>query len=166
MDQSPLLDAGIRSRSCWRLLVKCCRLVPPSLFDLADPPRLKALADVLLAFPNFWPPPAPEASLAYIQTNRKVPLTEDIKEYGEWYIAVQEWLHSVQHRINDDMITTSELKFFTQNYTEIKELYGAFMCSPFLLTRGNVEEVSSQFKAMAEGLTCCLIYHAPGSRKW
>ena len=166
MDQSPLPDTGIRSRSCWRLLVKCCQHVPPSMFDLADPPRLMALADVLLAFPSCWPPPAPGASLAYIQTNSKALLMEDMKKYGEWYIAVQEWLHSVQQRINDDLITTSELKFFTQNYVEIKELYGAFMYSPFLLTRGNIEEVSSQFKAMAEGLTCCLIYHVPGSRKW
>ena len=136
------------------------------MFNLADPPRLKALADVLPAFPSFWPQSAPGASLVSIQTNLGAYLTEDMRQYGDWYIRVRDWLHSLQQRVIEGQITTSELKFFTQNYMKMKELYDAFMCPSFLLTLGEIKSVTSEFETTARKLTHCLIYHAPGGQKW
>ena len=166
MGQSPLLESSIKSSTCWWLLVKCCKNIPPSMFKLADPPRLKTLGDVLPAFPRFWPQAAPGASLVSIQTSLEALVTEDMQQYGNWYIAVREWLRSVQQRVIEGQITTSELESFKQNYSKMEELYGAFMCSSFLLTLDDIKSVTSAFETTARQLTRCLIYHAPGGQKW
>lgn len=160
MGLSPLPNSGIRSTTCWRLLVECCRRIPPSQLTFAKPPvlHMKLLADVLKEFSSFWSEPAPGESLVPLQTNPGVLLTKEMEEYGQWYCAVRGWLSGVQQHVVDGQITLGELKDFESNYRKIKDLYKAFMCSAVLLELEDIKGVIEDFERTAMQLTSYLLY--------
>ena len=166
MYQSPLPNTGIRNTTCWHLLMLCCRRVPPSLFDLAHPPRMKFLADVLPAFSSFWPQEQHEDLDASFSTNPDAIFTDEMKEYGSWYNAARDWLRNVQLRVLDGDITLGELQDFAGNYEKVQELYESFMCSGFLLSRDDIKTVIDEFEKTSLNLSRYLLYYAANARKW
>lgn len=155
-----------RSTTYQRLLVACCRRIPHSKFTLSNPPNVTQLAGILVALQCVNAGAPQGESLVITHTESEVFLTEEMKEYRQWFEDVRVWLSDVRHRFRGDRITISELQHYEHNYSKIKELYESFVCPDWLLAREEVMLAIEELKGAAENLTSCLLFPLTGGKRW